>query len=345
MMNDEKKMCLRKNTKTGTTKSKWKNAQSADRKKGNVSGSKHNSLRYSFIGQTITFLRTDFGVWMRSPRIWLTFGLAFIMCFLLSDKAMLFSREYNTTMQVLEPFVWTFGDGNSILLSSLLLLLLFADMPFISSVTPYLLHRTNRKVWLISNLLYIVISTALYLFFVLGSTCLLCMSRSFMANMWSETAAILGYSGAGRNVALPILTETLELSSPYSCAGTIFLLMLMYSLFIAGIMLAVNLRFGSISAVTVVLAVNLFGFLANPLTLQKLFHLSDHSLYRANVAVGWLSPLNHATYYMHNFGYTLLPRLWQSCLLFAVGILILFSVGYFMMKRYNFQFRGTEEQR
>ena len=37
----------------------------------------------------------------------------------------------HSLLQLVEAFVWTFGDSNSILLSSLLLLLLFADMPFI----------------------------------------------------------------------------------------------------------------------------------------------------------------------------------------------------------------------
>ena len=50
-----------------------------------------------------------------------TVALAFILCFLLSDKAVRFAKQYETTMQIVEAFVWTFGDANSILLASLLL--------------------------------------------------------------------------------------------------------------------------------------------------------------------------------------------------------------------------------
>ena len=78
----------------------------------------------------------NFRQWHKNPRIFITFALAFILCFLLSDKAVKFAEEYGTTMQLVEAFVWTFGDSNSILLSSLLLVLLFADMPFLSSGTP-----------------------------------------------------------------------------------------------------------------------------------------------------------------------------------------------------------------
>ena len=99
--------------------------------------------------QIFAVTRYNFRRWHKNPRIVITFCLAFVLCFLLSDKAVKFAKEYDTTMQLVEAFVWTFGDSNSILLSSLLLLLLFADMPFISSATPFYLMRIDRKTWLI----------------------------------------------------------------------------------------------------------------------------------------------------------------------------------------------------
>jgi hypothetical protein len=60
------------------------------------------------------------------------------------------------------------------------------------------------------------------------------------------------------------------------------------------------------------------------------------------VAVGWLSPLNHATYHMHNFGYDLLPRMWQSFTLFGVMIVLGFLLALLAIRKYNFVFTGTE---
>ena len=79
--------------------------------------------------QIFAVTRYNFRRWHKNPRIVITFCLALVLCFLLSDKAVKFAKEYDTTMQLVEAFVWTFGDSNSILLSSLLLLLLFADRP------------------------------------------------------------------------------------------------------------------------------------------------------------------------------------------------------------------------
>lgn len=292
--------------------------------------------------QVLSVASCNFRQWRREPRVLITFALAFILCFLLSDKAVRFAHEYGTTMQIAEAFIWTFGDSNSILLSSLLLVLLFADMPFINAGTPFYLMRINRKIWLIGQALYIVLATGIYLVFILISTSLVCMGNSFIGNMWSETAAILGYSGAGKAVALPALVKTLEMSAPYEAMGTIFLLMLSYTLLMVFIMLTCNIRKGQLAGVVSVFAFSLFGFLLTPQTLKALLGLPDYLMYKANVAIGWLSPLNHATYHMHSFGYDLLPRLWQTYAIFGALTMLCFVLSLRGIRRYNFNFTGTE---
>ena len=284
----------------------------------------------------------NFRQWRRNPRILVTFALAFILCFLLSDKAVRFAVEHNTTMQAFEAFIWTFGDSDSILLSSLLLVLLFADMPFLSSGTPFFLVRTNRRTWITGQILYTAAATTVYLLFILLSTALICERQSYLANMWSPTAAILGYSGAGQQVALPALVKTLEMSWPYPVTLTIFFLMLGYALTLVFIMLFFNLRYGQTAGVLSVFLFSVYGFLLSPDTIQKLFKLPDQAYYLANVAIGWASPLNHATYHMHNFGYDLLPRMWQSFAIFGLLIGLGWLASLRAIKNYNFNFTGTE---
>lgn len=284
----------------------------------------------------------NFRQWHKNSRIIITFCLSFILCFLLSDKAVQFAREYGTVMQILEPFIWTFGDANSILLSSLLLVLLFADMPFISTGTPFYLMRIDRKTWILGQAVYIIAATSVYLVFILISTSLVCMAQSFVGDMWSEAAAILGYSGAGQTVALPALVKTLEMTKPYACTASIFLLMLLYTLLMVSIMLLFNLKKGQIGGVISVFAFSLYGFLLNPQTIKSLLGLPDHLMYQANVIVGWLSPLNHVTYHMHNFGYDLLPRMGQTYLIFGILIVLCFYLSLRAVRKYNFHFTGTE---
>lgn len=102
-----------------------------------------------------------------------------------------------------------------------------------------------------------------------------------------------------------------------------------------------NLWKGKIAGVISTFAFSLYGFLLKPDTIQRVFALPDEAYYKANVALGWISPLNHATYHMHNFGYDLLPKLWQSFLAFAVCILIGVYCTIRVSSRYNFCFSET----
>jgi hypothetical protein len=283
----------------------------------------------------------NFRTWRGNPRIVITFLLAFMLCFLLSDKAVRFAQEYKTSMQIAEAFIWTFADSNSILLASLLLVLLFADLPNLGPGVPYYLMRIDRRTWMLGQILYVVLATLLYLLFILGVTSLLCSNQSFIGNMWSETAAILGYSGAGKAVALPATVKTLEMSTPYPCMATIFGLMLLYTLLMMSVMLAVNIRRGQFWGVVSVFALSLCGFLVQPATFNTFLQLPERQTYIANVLAAWASPLQHATYSMHNFGYDRLPRLWMTYALYAGGILFFFFISLRAMRKYSFSF-GAE---
>lgn len=265
-----------------------------------------------------------FRQWRRNPRIIMTFVLAFILCLMLSEKAVSFAEGYQSTLQIFEVFIWTFGDADSIMISSLLLVLLFADMPFFTQATPYYLERTSRSVWVAGQIFYVVFATIFYTGFLLLVTCVICAPLSFLGNQWSKTAAMLGYSGVGQKIALPASVKAMELTTPYQCIGVIFLLITLYALMNVLLMLLLNLRKGNFAGVLSVFLLNLFGLCLNPAIFTKLWKLPEALAYRANVAAGWMSPLNHATYYMHNFGYDYLPRIWMSTgiFLFLIGILI-----------------------
>ena len=294
------------------------------------------------IRQILILTATGFRRWRRSPQIWLAFGLGFVACFLLTDKTVRFAQEHQTVMQIFEPFIWTFGDAKSILLISLCLLLLFADMPQLGTEVPLLLIRTTRRRWMASQILYLALATLVFTAFLLLSSCLLCAQYAYPANIWSETAAILSYSSIGQTIAVPAFVKVLELTWPYPCTVHIFLLMLGYSMTLAGLMFLGNLlkaRLGMIFGIVF----SGFGFFLNPDIVSQWFHLSIYQSRKANILFGWLSPLNHATYYMHNFGYDNLPRLQTSYLMFAGLSCILFLLAFWRSKKYAFHFTGTEQ--
>ncbi len=285
----------------------------------------------------------NFRQWRRSPRIAVTFILAFILCFFLTDKIISFAGEQHTTMQIAEAFIWTFGDSHSILLSSLLLLILFADVPFITPATPFFLSKENKKIWVFGQMLYMIGATVIYMGFVLLSSCVLCMRMSYVNNIWSRTAAILAYSEAGEALNIPAAVNILEMSRPYTAMLCVFLLMLLYTLVLVVMMLFFNLWKGQIAGTAAVLIFSVFGFLLRPENIQTILKLPEELFYKARVWLGWLSPLNHATYAMHNFGYDRLPTFGQTVLIFLCLLTVFAVLSALVMKRYQFQFKGTQK--
>lgn len=283
----------------------------------------------------------NFRSWRRNPQVILSFCIGFIICYMLSDKVLAFAGRHNTALQILEPFIWTFGDAMSILLISLPLLLLFSDMPNLKNDVPFFLVRINRRVWLLGQILYMIMATFLFMVFILASTCLLAGYKGYTANMWSETAAILGYSDIGQQIAVPAFVKVLELSFPYKCMFHIFGLMLCYSLILSGMILFFNLCRGNGGMIGGIIFSG-FGLILNPDIVAKWFSISGARKNIANILFGWISPLNHATYYMHNFGYDNLPRLRTSYFIFFVCIVLLFGLSFLKIRNYSFSFTGTQ---
>lgn len=286
--------------------------------------------------------RINYSHWRGNKRILVSFLLAAVLCFLLTEKIMNFAHEKDTILMALEPFIWSFEDGQSIMLSSLILILLFADMPLLDGSVPYYLIRINRKQWLTGQLMYVISATILYLVFVFTVTALLCSELAYPGNVWSDTAAKLGYTDAGEVLAVPAVIHAMEMSRPYKCAAMIAGLMLGYTLMSVLVMFIVNMWKGQLVAVVSVAGLHLFGILLNPSWITSIFHLSVQQQSIAQLICGWLSPIRQATFHCHNFGYDSLPRLWQSFVYFGVIAVVLIILLYISIRRYNFYFVGTE---
>lgn len=285
---------------------------------------------------------TNFRRWKQSPQIWLAFGLGFAASFLLSNKVVIFAGKHETVLQLFEPFIWTFGDANSILLISLCLLLLFADMPRADNEVPFQLVRTSRARWMAGQILYLCAATLVFVSFVFVSTCILAGSEAYGADMWSDTAAILSYSSIGEEIAVPAFVKVLEFTFPYRCTFHIFALMLGYSLVMSSLIFYFNLYRAKLGMIAGTVFSG-FGFFLTPDTLSKWFGLGEYEASSANILFGWLSPLNHATYYMHSFGYDRLPKLWMSYVIFAIFSAVIFALAFIRVKNYTFDFTGTEK--
>ncbi len=292
------------------------------------------------VRQIFYIVCSNFRKWHKNPQIILCFLLAFIFCYLLSDKVMQFAQEHGTYLQGTEAFIWTFGDSQSVLAISILLLLLFSGVPNLSNEVPYLMIRTDRSVWMLGQIAYLILAAFCFMLFILASTVFLSASRAFPANLWSDTAAILGYSKMGEGLAVPAFVKVLELTTPYQCSIHIFLLMTGYTVTMAGVILFLNLCRNNGGMVGGIIY-SVYGLMMNPDIVAEWFGISMERIQIANILSGWISPLNHATYYMHSFGYDNLPKFWQSYLFYLIASALLFAGSLYKIRNYQFRFTGT----
>ena len=293
--------------------------------------------------QILGIVRYNFFGFFRNPKVIFTFLLEFVLSFLLTGRIMVVMESYDTPVQAIEPFLWTFGDGTAVLLSSMLLLLLFSDLPKMTPVTPYQLIRTTKRKWILGQFIYITFVTILYTFFMLLFTSVLCMKDSYPGNLWSDTAAMLGYSDLGKNLQVPSTVRVMESISPYGCMLQVFLLLFCYSLTLSFVILVGNLYKGKTKGMIFGLLYSIYGFLQDPNVLAAVLHKEKYEMYQINVLICWISPLNQAVYGKHNLGYDpLLPKLWQSCVFFLVLVLILVLLALRRMKNYPFEFLGEK---
>lgn len=286
--------------------------------------------------QVAAAVRWNFLGFFKNPRVIITFLFSFILCFFLSSRAMMVADYYDSSMQALEPFIWTFGDADSILLCSLLLILLFLDLPKLSPFTPYMLLRMKKSRWLLAQFFYIFLVTVLYMAYVFLATGILCMQKTYPGNIWSRTAALLAYSGMGKDLSVPSTVKVMESTTPVSCSLQIMALLVCYALTLSFLILFFQMKSGKKAAIGAGLFYSLFGFLLNPDILAKILRKEDYEMFFVRRITGWVSPLNHATYGMHDFGYDVLPSIGQSCMIFLVLLLFLSVLSFYTLKKYNF---------
>lgn len=256
----------------------------------------------------------------KNPRIFCGFLLGFCLCCFLMQRIMECSVLFHTDIQIFELFIWCFADSDSILFVSLATLLFLFQIPRLDTPAYYLIFRKGKMDWLLGQALTSVLVSLSYTMFLLGSSMLLALDGSNVVwgNQWSDTATILSFAPENFQVALTVVRKTIKLTTPYDCAATIFFLMAQYILFLTLLNLLFSLMCGKKAGIVAVIVASLYGYLLNPEKLTALLHVPEEVRYIANVIAAWASPLNHATYAMHRFGYGGFPSMLQSHMVFGI---------------------------
>ena len=226
-----------------------------------------------------------------------------------------------------EAFIQHFDLYRNISLVVFGFIIVISDAPFIYSDSFLKIHRTGRKNWYNAMWLYIVIQAVLYYFILALVSAIILIRKTYMNDIWSQ--AIQSYAGASsfRNhlsIPSPLL---LSHYSPWSAMIHTFLLMVLYSVFLAGILFALNMYSNTAFGTIVVGVLHVVTMLIS--SLDKFTFLRS-----------WLH-LDNATFASHlgENGLTLA----HSYIYFIFSIYIIYLLGNFVVVHTDFRMIGSSE--
>lgn len=133
------------------------------------------------------------GTWPRNPRVVSSFLLGAALCLYNISGYFRFSNAIGSSVQIFEAYIIAGSSATSFLALFLGSLLLISDAPFVTPSSRYEIVRMGRKNWLSSQILYIVLSCALYSLVMLCVCVIysLACGRVTVSNLWSPAISML----------------------------------------------------------------------------------------------------------------------------------------------------------
>lgn len=183
----------------------------------------------------------NFKKWTANPRMYVVLLLmaGYTAMMLNCISAFLSGSGYR-----IAPWVFPFfmGQPYSLLMILLGLILLFCDAPFIDREQPYVIMRTGRTAWTVGQILYIVLSSAVYFFGVMLLTVLVLLPHLSWERGWGRVINSFCQNGASRyGVVIPFDYGVVNTFTPTQAMVLEYLLCWLMGSFLGLLMFVLNL--------------------------------------------------------------------------------------------------------
>ena len=138
------------------------------------------TLKKSFVVLKTTYVR-----WLLSSRL-LIFAFAYMFFYVYFIEPLISLSDYFATpLNSVEPFVSLMNSAYFLPLSALTYLILISDYPKLDDSGTFILFRTGRYAWILGQIWFLICSAMTFISFLLISSMLTVMSRSFLINAWT----------------------------------------------------------------------------------------------------------------------------------------------------------------
>lgn len=221
-----------------------------------------------------------FSDWINNPRIVLAFTVGIMASCIDVYKMFDYASLSKEPLQMFEPFIYNASTNYIVTLWLLGVILLFADAPFAEQSTTYILVRTNRKIWLLGKILYVLISIFLYCFCVLLSTVVLYITGMYVGNVWSSPF----YEIVMKDAAVPLYRfgfeakEMIYIMLPLKAFVMSFALICLYFFLASLLLFLINIKCNKVIGFAFVSSLHCFGYMFSYYDFSRFFPFSHAML-------------------------------------------------------------------
>lgn len=226
----------------------------------------------------------EFRIETHSKRVILGYLVGIVIILKQAMGYMMYANDVGMTVNVLESFIISGNNYNTVMFLVLGWLLIISEAPFVNSNAAFLIYRTERKIWNYGMILYIFIQGVCYYAILAISSIVISISNGYFANIWST--AIVNLSANGNTVnAMEVYfpyQSFMQQESVFKAFFITWTLCLLYGIILAMVLYVFNLFTNQIVGAVIAF---LFHFLGYELMKEGFMIVIKYSLLARSVPV------------------------------------------------------------
>ncbi|MCB8818087.1 hypothetical protein [Desulfosporosinus shakirovi] len=196
------------------------------------------------VSKIITCCIQNLRKWSANPRLYV---LGLLIIGFLCDYIPPITKFSMAVQVPATPWVFPYLTLDAMLLFMLMLgiVLLFCDAPFIDAHQPYVIIRSGKTNWLLGQISYIMLASALYFLFIVFVSVLMLLPNLTFSFEWGKIWGTLALTNAGNQfkIILPVSYQLQLNYTPIAAMAWSFLLNWLIGTFLGLLIFVLNMRF------------------------------------------------------------------------------------------------------
>ncbi len=255
--------------------------------------------------------------------------LMLIWSYLYVNDYITLSKATSNLVNVIEPTVYLLSNSSfPSFVFVLCFIFFYCDVPFADGILPYYIYRAGYKKWYFNLISFAFVLSVLLLTIPISVSLLVCAKYGYFSNeVWSDVVRIIANGGAPRLGFLPTFSTIITLYSPIEALLCAFVLRLLHFLIISCVLMILNCLFKKTLGVAVVMVCEISGYMLTLFypKIARAFPFINTSLYEL-------------THFGISKNVSSAPYVWEACIYCLVVIVLLCVIGYFILRKYRFEF-------